>query len=221
MSRLLFPQDRTSFVYQGALQPILTSPRTAIEFFVDPGGTTRADILTPERAPIVDSIVYTGEDGMLPLFLGPDTDTAVLYAQVVGTVGLYQVDALFSQIIERVQASGAFLSGHRAPGPDDGEVGAFWLDLNLNQLWGPKVDDTSWPNLPIQLGITAGTIPEPVTYQIPAPTTEVVVDHPLHYPTVIYLDTEDRQEMCDVYYPSPSRVVVSFGSPSTGSLRLF
>lgn len=221
MARMTFPQDNTSFIYQGPSQPILTPPRTAIEVFVDPGGTTRADLRTPEGVPIPDSIVYTGGDGLIPYFLGPDNDAVVLYAQVVGTTGLYPMTAWVVDLIENLQSARDFISGHGQPGANDGQTGSFWLDLDAQQLWGPKVDGSSWPNLPIQLGITAGAVPTPLTYQITSPTTEVVVDHSLNYPTVIYLDTEDQQELCGVAYPSPSRVVVTFGTPSTGRLRLF
>lgn len=219
--RYLFPQDPTTFVFQGPNQPILTAPRTGIELFVEPTADTRADVLhADDESPIANSTIYTGDEGMVPDFLGPE-GVARLWARAAGSTETYPIEARFTDVIAAlaVPSGGverSLVAGHGAPGPGNGIVGGFYLDQDSGQLWGPKVDADSWPNQPFLLGGDQG--PHDFQYAITVPAAQVTVDHPLHYPGVTYLNSEDVVELCDVAYPSPSRVVVGFGSPSTGRL---
>lgn len=96
VNRLGYPEDPTTFVYQGPGEPILTPPRTGIRVFADRTATALADIVTPDGTPIAGSTVYTGSDGMIPLFYGPLGNTSQLWGQVVGTTAVYPLDARYS-----------------------------------------------------------------------------------------------------------------------------
>lgn len=74
--RRLFPQDRSSFIYQGEMKALLQPPRMSIVIYANATGTVLADIVTPTDQPIEDSVIILGTDGLLPEFYGPlDADT--------------------------------------------------------------------------------------------------------------------------------------------------
>lgn len=82
MARNLFPMDRTALILQGAYEPVLTPPTTAIKIFTDANATTPANIQTPQGSTIANSTVFTA-DGLVPEFLGPE-GAVRLYGKVVG-----------------------------------------------------------------------------------------------------------------------------------------
>jgi hypothetical protein len=132
MARMTFPQDATTFVYQGELQPILTSPRTGIAFFVDALATEPADMTWLSGAPITDSTVYTGRDGTVPRFLGPDDGTVVLYARPLGTTETYPVQALISEQLQQANSLTG-LSDVDTTGAQPAQV----LALGPDGVWRP------------------------------------------------------------------------------------
>jgi hypothetical protein len=75
--RRLFPQDRSAYIYQGAMKSLLQAPKMSIVIYANAAGTVAADIVTSTNQSIEDSIVAIGDDGLLPEFYGPlDANTA-------------------------------------------------------------------------------------------------------------------------------------------------
>lgn len=94
MPRWLFPEDRSVFVFDGPLTPILEpSMQQGIQIFVDPECTTLAIITDVNRALVHGSTVYPGDGGLLPYFYGPP-DTTLLYARAIGQTKVYLLAAL-------------------------------------------------------------------------------------------------------------------------------
>lgn len=87
-NRLRFPDDRTTFIYQGAFQPILTPPITTIVVYADQAATTLADIVDTSGNPIPGSLVRTDATGLVPEFYGPTTNVTRVWALVPGTNGV-------------------------------------------------------------------------------------------------------------------------------------
>jgi hypothetical protein len=74
--RRLFPQDRTAFVYQGEMRPILQPPQMSVVIYANATATVLADIVTPTDVPIENSTVVLNNTGLMPEFYGPvDVDT--------------------------------------------------------------------------------------------------------------------------------------------------
>lgn len=142
MARNLFPIDRTALVMQGAYEPVLTPPTTAIQIFIDANATLLADIQTPLGSTIADSTIYT-TNGLLPEFLGPDGYVR-LYGKAVGGTG--PAVAIFAQAaagtgnIRQLWATGpaaVALSGQRVVTPAvDGTLNYASND-NINHLAAP------------------------------------------------------------------------------------
>jgi hypothetical protein len=230
MTRMTFPQDRTAFVFQGPLQPILTPPRTGIAIYADAAGTMLADLLYLNSSPINDSTVRTGDDGLIPEFLGPNDGSVMLWAKVLGTSALYPIQARTGDLVAALLASyeptgtssPALVSGHGNPDSADGTHGSFYVDLDADPqvMWGPKQLDGTWPSEPLQFVPDFPEVPQSVDVAIINPTTEVMINHSLNYPSVVYIDEEGIETGCDVTYPTPNRVVVGFGFPCTGRIHL-
>lgn len=218
-TRLTFPEDRTAFIYQAPGQPILSPFRTGLQLFTDQAATVLADVLTPTGTPLASSTIYTGADGLLPLFLGPPTVTRV-WARVVG--GDATTYPLFAQYAAQVAAIPTLTQGHGAPTVDLGVVGSTYLDEDAFVLYGPK--GSTWPGTGTPLrgpqgptGISGGSF----EHQQVSPSTTWVIDHPLPYrPAVTTVDSGGFQIFGDVSYPLPARVVVAYSAPVGGSALL-
>jgi hypothetical protein len=94
MARWIFPEDRTAYVYTGALNPLLEASTTqGIQIFLEPECQTLAVICDITRSVIVGSTIYVTPDGLLPFFYGPP-EVKVLYARAIGRSQVYPLDAL-------------------------------------------------------------------------------------------------------------------------------
>lgn len=78
MTRLLFPQNRTAYLYTGPGDPIRQPWTTALTVYLDAACTTLADITDLSGNPLPGSLVFIGSDGLYPQFYGPD-GVRVLY----------------------------------------------------------------------------------------------------------------------------------------------
>lgn len=170
MARWLYPQDATAIVYKGPLLPLLQPKHHSIKVFVDANCTIPADILDLNNAAIPQSTVFTGTDGLIPQFKGPD-GIVVLWGKNLSTGRKYRMDALFSYQITNLQgqidtigtggggggggggtpapAGPAFLVGSGPPSNSTGVPGDAYLDTTGGFLYGPKT--SVWPYPPTSL----------------------------------------------------------------------
>jgi hypothetical protein len=216
-SRLTFPEDRTAFIYQAPGQPILTPFRSGLQLFTDAAGTVLADVLTPTGVPIANATIYTGDDGLLPLFLGPANLVTQLWARVVG--GEPTTYPLFAQYSEQLGTIPTLFQGHGPPPADLGSAGSSYIDKDALTLYGPK--GLTWPVPGQSLQGPQGPSGGFFQYQQIAPSDVWVIDHVLTYkPAVTVLDSAGSQVFGDVSYPLPNRVVIQFTNQLGGSALL-
>lgn len=217
--RFTFPDDRTAFVYQGPGQPILTPPRTGLQLYADQGATILADVQTLAGLPIAAATVYTGADGLVPLFLGP-LNVLQVWAKVLGTAMSYPMNASLAQQIANLPM---LVSGHGSPPTALGVANSFYIDVDAKTLWGPKAT-AGWPAPPTLLvgpqgpsgGAQGGYV-----YAQTTPALTWTILHPLSFqPNVTVLDATGAKALADVSYPAPGQVLVSFAAPQTGSAVL-
>lgn len=130
MTRWIFPEDRGVYLYTGPLQPILEPGRLAVEIYTEPECDVLADIAGLDRSVIPASTLYTGHDGLLPEFYGPDGVTR-LYARALGRSDVYALHAIDSARVTDLDLHSIW---EGAGLPQDGErVPPFiWLDLDGN-----------------------------------------------------------------------------------------
>lgn len=94
MTRWIYPEDRTAYVYTQPLNPLLEATTTqGIQIFLEPECQTLAVICDIDRAVITTSTIYATPDGLLPFFYGPP-DVKVLYARAIGRTQVYPLDAI-------------------------------------------------------------------------------------------------------------------------------
>lgn len=108
MARHRFPQDRSAFVYERPMAPILMPTRTPLEVFANEALTVLADITDIDGGAIPTSTIVIGVDGLLPEFLGPDGATR-LFVRPEDSVEGYPVDAQFGPrvaVLETAQSAG-------------------------------------------------------------------------------------------------------------------
>lgn len=81
MSRLLFPQDRTAFLYTGPGEPIRQPWMTGLTMYLDSDCTLLADLIDIAGDPLPGSQVFIGANGLLPPFYGPVSGISRLWAK--------------------------------------------------------------------------------------------------------------------------------------------
>lgn len=225
-SRFLFPEDRTSFVYGAPGSPIRTPPRTGMKIFLDEAATQPADIRTLDELVIAYSTIYTGGDGLLPEFLGPEGFVNRLWARVVG--GGAQTYPLMAQYSDRLANLPMLVTGNGPPTADLGAIGSFYIDQDLDpgnvnhqpdpQLYGPRTED-GWPAEGVALRGPQGLAGSNFEWTQASPADTWEITHPLTFrPTVTLLDSAGQEVAADVEYPpgQPNKIVVRFGAPESG-----
>lgn len=226
-TRLRFPEDRLSFVYGAPGEPIRTPPRTAIKIFADEPCTTPADIRTPAGVGIPFATIYTGDDGLLPEFLGPEPLVSQLWARVVG--GTAEAYPLVAQYTEQLRQLPTLVSGDGPPTVEVGAPGSFYVDRGLEPdinipdapvLYGPKTL-SGWPVEGTPLKGPQGEPGATFTWIQNNPADQWVIDYTMPYePNVSAIDSAGGQIFGDVTYPSPGRVVIHWGAPESGKALL-
>lgn len=220
--RLRFPDDRTTFVYQGAFQPILTPPITSVTIYTDEAGTIVADILDPSGNPIVNATVQTDATGMIPEFYGPGGNVARLYARTVGTTGITQpLDAQYSGQLALLPT---ILSGHGAPTATNVALESLYLDVDSSTLYGPY-SAQGWGTGQALVGPqgtpgTPGASGGAIVFQQSMAVTEINVPHTFgRLPTVEVYDTTGEQVFANVM-ATTSLVTVTTSAPFAGTVVL-
>jgi hypothetical protein len=216
--RLIFPEDRTAFIYQSPGEPILTPFRSGLQVYLDQTAATLADIRMLNGDPISFSTIYTGDDSLLPLFLGPSSYVRELWIKVVG--GTDQTYPLFAQYSDMLGLVPTLLHGNGPPTPSVGVSGCSYIDDQGLVLYGPK-GANDWPSSGISLrgdqGLSGGDY---IHSQLNADTIWII-NHPLSFqPNVTVLDSAGTQVFGDVSYPLPGRIVIEFSSAMGGSALL-
>lgn len=211
-----------SFVYQAPGQPILTPPRTGLKLYLDEACTQLAVVQTLQGDTIAYSTIYTGEDSLVPEFLGPAGFVNRVWAQVVG--GTAQAYPLMAQYSDQLGNLPMLLTGDGPPTEDIGAVGSFYIDQGLGDintpndpvLYGPRTPD-GWPSTGTHLTGPQGQPGEHRIWNQVSPSAMWVIDHSLSYlPSVTTLDSSNQQIYGDVSWPLATRVVVAFGAPESG-----
>lgn len=223
MSRFLFPEDRTSYIYQGPNQPILTPPRTAIQLFEAAHGSELADVQTTTGFTIEDSIIYTGTDGLIPEFYGPD-GVPRLWGWVLGTdpAARYPLQAQYHDLLANHPPGTVLLAGDGPPPASEGNPGDWWVDTTNHVLYGPR-SDMSWPD-GMELGAPPDVDRGPVSYTHSQLSADDIwtIEHPLSFRPggVAILDSFGEEVEAEVQYDGPSRIVVTFSLPMSGTAIL-
>lgn len=215
--RLLFPEDRTTFIYQRPGEPILTPYRTGLQLFLDESGTVLADIVDENGVPIPYSTIYTGDDSLLPLFYGPTAFTTLLWAKIVG--GTHQIYPITAQYGAQLQLVPTLIYGLGPPSANDGVPGSAYIDKNALVLYGPKT--AVWPDSGVELQGPQGPSGGYFEYLQITPASIWIINHPLMFrPNVTVVDSAGFEVLGDVSYPLPGRVVVEFSSQFGGTALL-
>lgn len=225
-TRFLFPEDRMTFVYGPPGSPILNPPRTGFQIFTNPACTALADIEDTQGNPIAYATVYTDEVGQLPEFYGPAGLVRRVYAKVVGTQQAGH--ALLAQFSDQLQNVPLITSGSHAPGPSDGVIGGFFIDLGLSddpgvpdapKIYGPKTAQ-GWPP-PVNMVGPIGPSGAAYTWHQNTPQTPWTMDHPLPYhPAVTLIDSNNEVFHVDLEYPYLGRVIARLGAPENGRAEM-
>jgi hypothetical protein len=230
-SRLMFPEDRITFVYQTPGKPILTPGRTGIKIFLDEAGTIPADILTPAGTPIQYSTIYTEPDCLVPEFLGPEGFIHQVWGRVIGgTDATYALSAQYSVQLANLPT---LVTGDGPPSSSVGSVGSFYIDQGLPDpddpnavavpvLYGPRTT-AGWPTSGTPLRGDPGPSGSKLEFSVPQAAATWTVPHNLFgRPAVTTLDSAGEEIFGDVSWPPdpPARVVVRWGSPISGTAIL-
>lgn len=212
--RLLFPEDRTAFIYQRPGEPILTPFRTGLQLFTDEACHNLADVVDEHGAAIPYSTVYTGDDSLLPLFYGPPEFVTLLWAKVVG--GNLQAYPLVAQYGAQLQQVPTLLWGHGPPTSDIGVLGAAYLDSDALVIYGPK-GPNGWPQPGLELQGPQGLPGGSYEHHQNSPSQTWVITHPLLFrPNVTVIDSAGFEVLGDISYPLPNKVVVEFATQLGG-----
>lgn len=140
MPRLMFPNDRTVFLYQGAGLPIRQPFESPLRVYLDDELTALADIQDTNQVSIAGSLIHIGEDGLLPDFYGPD-DVTVLWIKAADAPA-YPVVAKMAEYVTYTINNATRLNAPSAQRPSAVVlgVGAQIFDTTLNQpLWSDGV----------------------------------------------------------------------------------
>jgi hypothetical protein len=217
-TRLLYPEDRTAFIYQDPGEPILTPYRTGLEVFEDEACTRRAEILDINGQVIPHSTIYTADDSLLPLFYGPLNNQTIVWVKVVG--GNLNSYPLVAQYGAQLQLVPTLLMGQGPPPDELGVEGAAYIDRQTYTLYGPK-GHSAWPRPGFTLQGPQGESGGSYEHQQITPSSVWVIDHALRFrPNVTTIDSAGYEMIGDISYPSPTRVVVEYSSPTGGTALL-
>ncbi len=101
MARRWFPEDRGAFVFASTFGQTIRDARSrTATVYTDSGGTTLADLLDADSVSI-GAIITVGEDGLWPLFQGPDDLSDTVYVKPQGSTTLYP---MYARLDDRVDA---------------------------------------------------------------------------------------------------------------------
>lgn len=142
MPRLMFPNDRTVFIYTGSGEPIRQPFESPLRVYLDSELTELADIQDVEEVAIAGSLIYIGADGLLPNFYGP-ADVTVLWIKPADAPA-YPVVAKMAEYVTFTLLGATRLNATTLLRPSAVTlgVGAQIFDTTLNQpLWS---DGTVW-----------------------------------------------------------------------------
>lgn len=101
-TRWPFPQDRTAFRFAGPGSPLYAPSADRVTVYTDAACTVLADIQTAGGVPVAGSVLTTGIDTLIPVFLGPATDARVLYGRT--SAGVFEMDARVEDRMNALQA---------------------------------------------------------------------------------------------------------------------
>lgn len=218
--RLRFPADRTSFIYQGAGEPILTPAGNGVIIYADSNATTLADITDSAGTPIPDSKIFVA-NGLLPEFYGPTGHVLRVYARSVGSVGSpYPLDAQPSDAFDVIPL---MLAGPGAPDDTVGGYGSMYIDTVNQLLYGPKTVTWPTPGVPIS-GSGSGGGSASYTFVQNTPSASWTITNPFTYrPLVEIIDSAGNVVIGDITYPaSPALtpIAATFSAPFAGTAVL-
>lgn len=104
------------------------------------------------------------------------------------------------------------LNGQGAPSNSLGIDGEFYIDTNVNKIYGPK-ENGIWPT-PVNLGGT-------YTHNQDVSSNSWTINHNLdYYPSVSIVDSAGTSVFGDVQYIDPNTVIVNFTDPFAGKAFL-
>ena len=229
MPRLLFPADRTAYVYTALGAPILVPTRSALTIYADESANDLADIQNFDHARIINSTIYTDEAGLIPEFFGPLSITR-LWAKPVGGPA-YPLDANYGVRIDSLETGGVLpgstntiLSGEGLPNNTYGIDGDWYIDELAHTMVGPKFNGT-WP-APVSMvgpqGVPGpGGIGQSFTHQQFASEDTWNITHPLPFiPNVSVVDSAGTVVHGDIRVLTPNQIQLRFSAPFSGSAFL-
>lgn len=232
-SRLLFPADRTAYVYTALGEPILIPSHAALELFTEQECVNLADIRAFDGSRILNSTVYTDDAGLIPEFYGP-LGKSRLWAKPIGGPA-YPIDANYGVRIDALEAAPAGVtslrSGDGAPSDLLGSDGDFYIDDVSHALYGPK-EAGHWPDTPVSLIGAPGTAGprgpagdggagQNYTYNQYQATDLWDIHNPLPFvPNVNVIDSSGSQVFGDVEILSTDHIQIRFSTSFAGSAYL-
>lgn len=215
-ARMRFPADRAAFVYQGPNQPILTPPTTGLKVYSNESGTTLANITDLNGTVIGDSKIFTGSDGLLPEFYGPQGAVARLWVRSEGSNRVYPLDA---RVIDQFGRVAQLLVGDMPPEDSMGAYGSMYLEKPAQLLYGPKTN--TWPRPGVSIRGVPGPAGGTEEFLQVSPQTVWTIEHDLTYdPHVTIIDSAGSMVLGDVRYPSAGTITVTFSAPFAGKALL-
>jgi len=232
-SRLLFPADRTAYVYTALGEPILIPSHAALELFTEEECVNLADIRAFGGSRILNSTIYTDDAGLIPEFYGP-LGKSRLWAKPIGGAP-YPIDANYGVRIDALEAAPAGVtslrSGDGAPSDLLGSDGDFYVDEVAHALYGPK-EAGRWPDAPISLVGAPGQPGPPgpagdggagqnYTYVQYVASDLWDIQHPLPFvPNINVVDSSGSQVFGDVTVLSNRHIQIRFSAQFAGSAYL-
>jgi hypothetical protein len=225
-SRLLFPADRTAYVYTALGEPILIPSHAALELFTEEECVNLADIRAFDGSRILNSTIYTDDAGLIPEFYGP-LGKSRLWAKPVGGPA-YPIDANYGVRIDALEAAPAGVTSLRSgDGPPSdllGSDGDFYVDEVAHSLYGPK-EAGHWPDAPISLiGAPGPAGPagdggagQNYTHSQYLPSEVWTIQNPLPFvPNISVFDSSGSQVFGDVQILSTTQIQIRFTASFAG-----
>ena len=228
MSRLLFPADRTAYIYTALGEPILVPNLSPLTVYLDEFCADLADIQNLFHSRILTATIVTDEAGLIPEFYGPLGVTR-LWAKPLGGEA-YPLEANFGVRIDALEEStsnssvNTILSGDGLPNDAFGADGDWYIDEVGHSMVGPKFNGI-WPP-PFPLVGPQGTTGSPTagqsyTHQQFFATDTWNITHPLLFiPNVSIVDSAGTSVLGNIQVLSPSQIRLRFSAPFSGSAFL-